>query len=79
MWLDYCGTLSLLGFRLFRVTSVRSGPGQRRQADIARLFTAKLLGPRALLAVTVSERGAARLYRRFRLSKGPLSKLPGVS
>ncbi|CAE7943298.1 Wdr35, partial [Symbiodinium necroappetens] len=50
VWLDYCGTLG-------------SSPGRRRQADLRSLFTGSLLRPRCVLAVTVSERGAARLYR----------------
>lgn len=50
VWLDYCGTLA-------------SGPGHRRQTDISLLFSANLLQPSAILAVTLSERGAARLYR----------------
>ena len=41
----------------------RSSPGHRRQADLSLLFSGKLLGPSAVLAVTLSERGAARLYR----------------
>ena len=50
VWLDYCGTLM-------------SSPGHRRQTDISLLFSGPFLRRSAVLAVTLSERGAARLYR----------------
>ena len=37
--------------------------GRPRQADLRTLFAASLLRPHCILAVTLSERGAARLYR----------------
>ena len=51
VWLDYCGTFA-------------SSAGRQRQMDIVRLFQHGMLQERgAMLAVTLSQRGAAPLYQ----------------
>ena len=50
VWLDYCGTWT-------------SRAGRARQADLVKLFEHGMLNSRsAVLAVTISQRGAAELY-----------------
>ena len=50
VWLDYCGSFA-------------SGAGRQRQGDIKALISTPLISQRALVAVTLSQRGMPHLYQ----------------